>query len=113
MMSNNINFQSFCNLANLCLLAGYQQQDSADERYSSGDGREGYGVCFVAGCVDRSDVNDFLPGRIGKTSPRETDETERNQDDSKRFVHSGLLWCDPTQSIEHLEGHLAAMISSR
>ena len=41
---------------------------------------------FASG-VDRSDVNDLFPGRIRKTSPGKTEQTERNQDYPKRLVH--------------------------
>lgn len=37
------------------------------------------------------DVNDPFFGRVGKTAPRQTEQTNRNQDYSKRLVHGGLL----------------------
>ena len=46
---------------------------------------------LFASCVDRSDVNDLFPGRIRKTSPGKTEQTERNQDYPKRFVHGASL----------------------
>ena len=42
---------------------------------------------YVASSVDRSDVNNVFPGRVGKTSPCKTKQTQRNQDYPKRFVH--------------------------
>ena len=46
---------------------------------------------LLASCVDRSDVNDLFPGRVRKTSPGKTEQTERNQDYPKRFVHGTSL----------------------
>ena len=46
---------------------------------------------YVASSVDRSDVNHLLPGRVGKTSPRKTEQTQRNQDHPKRLVHGASV----------------------
>ena len=45
-------------------------------------------VRLVASCVNRSDVENLFPGRVRKTSPRETEQTEPNQDNSKRLVQA-------------------------
>jgi len=48
-------------------------------------------VRLVARGVNRSDVNHLFRGRVGKTTPRETEQPKHNEDDSKRFVHGDLL----------------------
>ena len=46
---------------------------------------------LFASCVDRSDINDLLPGRVRKTSPGKTDQTKRNQDYPHRLVHGASV----------------------
>ena len=46
---------------------------------------------YVASSVDRSDVNDLFPGRVRKTSPGKTEQTQRNQDYPKRLVHGASV----------------------
>src|SRR5579864_2129472 len=48
-------------------------------------------MCLVAGGVNWSDVDDFFPGRVGKASPRQTEQTHCNQNDPQRLVHGSLL----------------------
>src|SRR5450759_1557518 len=71
----------------LFLPACYQEHNAANERHCACDGRQRYIMCLVACSVNRSDVNDFFAGRVCKTSPRKTEQTKRNQDNSKRLVH--------------------------
>jgi hypothetical protein len=54
-------------------------------------------MCFVASSVNRSDVDDRFPGRIGKTSPHKTEQAKRNQDYSKRLVHNASSVGDSQQ----------------
>jgi len=44
-------------------------------------------VCLFAGGVNRPDVDELLPGRVRETSPRNTDESESNQNDAKYPIH--------------------------
>jgi hypothetical protein len=77
--------------AELCFSACYEKHGAANERRCACDGRQRNVVCLFARSVNRSDVNDLLPGRVRKTSPCKTDQTKCNQDQPKRFGHGGLL----------------------
>ena len=43
---------------------------------------------LLASSVNWADVNDLFRGRVGKTSPRKTEQAQHNKNDSKRFVHN-------------------------
>ena len=47
-------------------------------------------VRLIARRVNRSDVDDFFTGSVRETSPRNAQQTKRNEYDSERFVHGGL-----------------------
>ena len=75
----------------LLSFSGYEEYDAANKRRCACDGRQRYVVGLFASSMNRSNINDLFPGRVRKTSPRKSDQTKRNQDYSKRFVHGGLL----------------------
>jgi hypothetical protein len=52
-------------------------------------------MCLVASRVNRSDVDDSFPGRVRKTSPHKSDQTNHNQDDSKRFTMASFGDAEP------------------
>jgi len=58
----------------------YQQHNAANERHCAYDRRQQYRMCLIASSVNRSDVNDLLPGRVRKTSPRKPGQSKYNQD---------------------------------
>jgi hypothetical protein len=51
-------------------------------------------MCLVASSVNWSDVNDLLPGRVRKTSPRKTNQSKYNQDHPKRPIHEASFGGD-------------------
>jgi len=76
----------------LCSSACDEEHNTTNERHSARDGRQRNVVCLFACSVNRSDVNELFPGGVRKTSPRKTEQTECNQDYSKRLGHGDLLW---------------------
>ena len=76
----------------LVFLGCRQKHYAAYERNGSGDGGERDIVFLFASGVNWSDVHDFFCSRVRKASPRKTEQTRDDQNDSKYFVHNGLLW---------------------
>jgi hypothetical protein len=86
----------------LFLPACYQEYNAANECHCACDGRQRYIMCLVASSVNRSDVNDRFPGRVGKTSPRKTEQAKYNQDNPKRFVHGSFFPASSPESRRYL-----------
>ena len=75
----------------LCFSACYKEHNTANKRHGARDGRQRNVVGLFACSVNRADIDELFPGRVRKTSPHKTEQPERNQDDSERLVHGGLL----------------------
>src|ERR1700682_980274 len=95
--SNIVNLPFFRTLARgpvgprLVFLTCHQEHNAANERRRARYGRQWYMVCLIASSVNGSDVENLLPRRVRKTTPRKTEYAKRNQDDPQRLVHGGPL----------------------